>query len=181
MPSQALIPAEIWEAHRTEINDLYINQDLSLVQVVSAMEALDFRASKQSFARQFKKWKMFKNQKGSDWRTISRVLDRRTRAGKLSAVLIKGCEIPQAKVRKETSRYDLPSLMPRDPTPELMDYISIRTPPPLARGDLELLGIPGVFPHGQVVKQHVVVDGLPSLEFMDSLDLNGKMELIRRS
>lgn len=182
MSSQAAIPADTWEAHRCQIQDLYIAQDLPLAQVISVMSSHGFRASKPQYDRQFKKWSISKNRKAKEWKIISKILARRNREGKTSIVTIDGREIPLGKVSKETRRYDLPSLMPRSPTPELMDYIRVHTPTSFLNSTLDADGPPQ---REQLIEHQasqngrpflsVVVDNIPTLVFMDLLDLNSEI------
>ena len=187
MSSQAAIPAERWEAHKSKIHDLYIDQNLTLDQVVCAMTTHGLQASKQQYSRQFKKWGVSKNRKAADWKYISKNLAYRSRQGKKSVVFVNSQEIPLEKALRETRRYDLPSLIPQSPTPEVMEYIRVCTPPRLVTnarntGTSQSTSQLGRSSRNQAVQNikcvmPIMVDNLPSLQFMDLLDLKGKPSL----
>ena len=185
MPSQVTISTESWEARKCEIQDLYVTQDLPLLRVISIMSSHGFQASRPQYARQFKKWHFFKNRKSHEWKSIGKVLASRARQGKTSTVTIDDQEIPFEKVRRETSRYHLPSLMPRSPTPDLAGPIRICTPTNPLNGALNTSILESASEHGQliglrIIQSHrpltsIVLDNIPSLMFMDSLDLEGEI------
>ena len=134
-----------------------------------------FCASKQQYRRQLTKWGMSKNLKGSDWKYISRILARRAKLKKLSVVSFNGQRIEDQKVGRATRRYHLPSLLPRDSTPEPKQYISIRTPEGSIRSGRSPSRSPAL-PELQTVPWlnrpavPVSVDNLPSVDFMNLLD-----------
>ncbi|KAI9678516.1 MAG: hypothetical protein M1822_007459 [Bathelium mastoideum] len=180
MSSQVTITADMWEAHRSKICNLYVDQDMSLDLVMSDMSADGFQASKQQYTRQFKKWRVSKNRKGNEWKLVSKVLTRRDRQGKASVVFINNREIAPERLRKETRRYDLPSLLPKSPTPELMDHIRVCTPPfslatvsfaDTSRSALQLSqsSLHPTVQDGLCLKT-IIVDDLPTTKFADLLD-----------
>lgn len=128
MSSRVVTPEESWELHRGTIHDLYIGENFTLKQLADEMKGRGLHASIQQYARRLKRWEISKNKKGDDWKYVSRILRRRSLQSKPSIVFIHGREISPHTWRKETRRYDRPSLMPRDPTPEPMDHVRVCTP-----------------------------------------------------
>ena len=188
MSSRKSIAAEEWEAHRSNILDFYINRKWPLKKVMNSMREHGLQASEQQYTRQFKKWGVSKYQKAPDWRYISKVFTDRHRQGKKSIAFINNKEIPQDKVLKEISRYTLPLLIPQPHTIEPMDHIRVCTPP-RQLSDVQSTGSSQVTSQVARASRHhavqsgqcltpITLDNLPSLEFMDCLDLNSKLLLL---
>lgn len=184
MATHHTVPAESWEAYKSTIHELYISKGCSLDYVMSTMRARGFRASKPQFKRQLQKWQFSKNQKAEEWRYISRAFTNRSLQGKPSIVFMHGLRIPPEKVRKETRRHDLPSLMPLALPTRPMHYIRVCTPPSPISHINRAASASNAPQHLQVEKLNqrltpITVSDLPSMEFMDLLDLNGKASTVK--
>ena len=129
MPANPIILAEIWEAHKTIILDLWKQRKLPPTKLSGVMrQQHGFVASKAQYEHQFRKWGISKNRAGGKWKYISKMITRRSGQGKSSMVLIDGEKVDQRKLRKETRRYDIPRVWSRPSTPEPIDGIEILTP-----------------------------------------------------
>ena len=183
MSEKTAIAAESWEAHKEVIYDLYIVRDQTVDQVIHAMTASGFQASKQQYKRQFKKWGLSKNRKDNEWSYISSLLTRRSRKGKPSIVFMNNEMIPLRKLRKELSRHAIPIWKLQGPTPEPISHISVRTPE--SSGDMTIVrsALLSSSPPPDSLRGHqilhtqrrslpIVTDNLPTMEFMDLIDQN---------
>jgi len=65
--------------------------------------------SKAQYIRKFKQWNFEKNSTKEKWKFIARCLKKRKLDGKESETYINGKLIPRKKVKKEVSRYYMPS------------------------------------------------------------------------
>ena len=108
-----------WEQQKDAIVSLFVEEDMSLVDLVRTMDARGFRASKGQFERQLKQRKAI----------IKKVTIRKTHS-RPSDVWFQNRRIPSSRVEKAVQRYGLPNRVPSSPTPELMDSIQISIPPP---------------------------------------------------
>ena len=106
----------------------YLDEDWTLKRLMKHMTQQGFHASKAQYLQQFKTWNLSKNISAGEWKHISRKVKARSRLGKTSLVAVRDRTIPQEKVRKETSRYDLPSYFPQSPSPGPVEWISVYTP-----------------------------------------------------
>ncbi|KUJ14548.1 ankyrin, partial [Mollisia scopiformis] len=97
-----------WEVQKKIIERLYQNHTLS--KVMSLMEEdHGFIAKKAQYTRKFKQWNFSKYSTSDKWKFVARELEKRKRDGKESETYINGKLIPNKKIKKETSRYLLPS------------------------------------------------------------------------
>ncbi|CZR63647.1 uncharacterized protein PAC_13544 [Phialocephala subalpina] len=97
-----------WEVQKKIIERLYQNQTLG--EVMSLMEQdHGFIAKKAQYTRKFKQWNFSKNSTSDKWKFVARELEKRKRDGKESETYINGKLIPNKKIKKEISRYLLPS------------------------------------------------------------------------
>jgi hypothetical protein len=65
--------------------------------------------SKAQYIRKFKQWNFKKNSTNDKWKFVARHLEKRKLDGKESETYINGKLIPRKKVKKEVSRYYIPS------------------------------------------------------------------------
>jgi hypothetical protein len=72
-------------------------------------ETHDVNNSKAQYTRQLQKWKISKNLTKGDWKVIAGHLKRRKLEGRESEIRVNGLQIPRKKLKKEISRYILPS------------------------------------------------------------------------
>ncbi|KAH8684351.1 ankyrin repeat-containing domain protein [Tricladium varicosporioides] len=125
----------VWGPLKTTLRELYLEQDLSLAEVMDKMiTEHQFNATKSQYELQFKKWRFRKNRTAEEWKIVAHKLAERKKEHKKSEVVLNGSLINPKKLRKETLRYrPLPTeievfpAVPPAPTPE--GFI-IRTPPP---------------------------------------------------
>jgi hypothetical protein len=122
------IPPSEWEPHMETIKTLYLTQNKRLADVVIIMGDLHgFRARLVKFAhircpgfhlticsnaqyiRKLKECGIEKNSTNDKWKYIARQLEKRALEGKESEIYINGRLIPKKKVKKEVSRYAVPS------------------------------------------------------------------------
>ncbi|RDW66551.1 hypothetical protein BP6252_10186 [Coleophoma cylindrospora] len=121
-----------WDSHRVLMETLYLKKDKSLKDVMDEMRsAHDFHASQAQYQRKFKDWGFRKYKKDPEWKAIIHHVKKRKREGKDSNVYIKGALIDPKKMRKETSRHDLPTLQNHNeaPSPKTNEDVYIHTPP----------------------------------------------------
>jgi hypothetical protein len=125
MASARKIPDWEWDFYQDQIKNWYLKEGKTIKQVMERMEQdYNFHAryhdplhlsvssnrnSKAQYVRQFNKWSLKKNSTQEDWEFIADRTKKRKLEGKESAVYIDGSLTPIKKLRKEISRYDLPS------------------------------------------------------------------------
>lgn len=124
-----------WEAFKSILRTLYLDQSLSLAEVAQEMATMhQFYATKAQYELQFKKWHFRKNRTAEEWRIVAQKLTERKQEGKESEVVLNGKLISSKKIRKETLRYGSISAAsgippPGQSTPTPRGFI-IRTPSP---------------------------------------------------
>ena len=187
---QGKISDEAWSAQKDVIVTLFVEQDVTLDQLVSIMHDKGFQASKGQLARHLKNWKVSKNLSERQWKTAIKIIKRRERDSRQSEFWFRDRRLPLAKVRKAIQRYDLPRLrlsgVP-SPSPEPMADIRVCTPPRspsiettlVRQSALRLDGLDGAnrhpFPRG------IILDGLPFLQFRQKLEESASLWLPRGS
>lgn len=133
MAAARSIPLQEWEAHKTAISELYLNQNCTLNEVIRTMENnYGFQASKAQYVRKLKRWKIEKNSTCDKWKFASIQTQKRKLEGKETEITINGKPISAKKLRKEMSRYTRPQLaMNEEPdfTTDVQDSVHVRTPP----------------------------------------------------
>ncbi|KAH8655847.1 ankyrin repeat-containing domain protein [Xylariales sp. PMI_506] len=101
--------AQDWARHEQTIRQLYVKEDMSLHDLIELMaERHNHYATKSQYETQFKRWKISKYRKDSDWQKISTLVLRRRQQGKVSVVYHNGVEIDpgtlECRTRKHKSR-----------------------------------------------------------------------------
>ncbi len=127
MPTGSKNMEAAWQSHEGTIRDLYFAKNMTLVEVMAHMKqnyGFDARFgshdlppclgltsfnSKGQYESRFRKWNLRKHLKGSEWKYVSRRVQKRKKEGKESAVYFNRVAIAAEKVRKETSRHDVPT------------------------------------------------------------------------
>ncbi|KAH8651560.1 ankyrin repeat-containing domain protein [Tricladium varicosporioides] len=133
MSNTRKIPKVEWLVYKEEIRSLYLIENKSREEVMTAMEkSYGFHASKAQYTRKFDEWGFKKNSTDAKWKFIARKLQKRNLEGKESDTYIDGKLVPRKKVKKEVSRHPLPSwqiisIAGRSPSP--LGGIEIHTPP----------------------------------------------------
>ena len=204
MPVSHTISAAEWEMHRPTIQRLYLDEDLTLIDVMKHLREQGFGPSKGQYNRQLKRWNLSKSLKSKDWKRISRKIKARSEEGKLSQVMISGRIIPDRTVRKETSRHDPPTLVPQIPSPNPMEGILVYTPRTLSPvrlsptkedvfpttshrepANTEILTVMRFAPDNTATKimrswPLIIPDDLPYFEFQILLERRGKLNITLR-
>lgn len=140
------IPEAEWLVHKEEIQFLYLTENKSREEVMTAMEkSHGFRASKSQYIRKFEQWDFKKNSTDAKWKFIAQKTEKRTLEGKESDIYLDGKLVPRKKVKKEISRHTPPSwqavpIAGRSPTPP--SGIDIRTPPRDRNPSVQYVHIP---------------------------------------
>ncbi|OJJ01298.1 hypothetical protein ASPVEDRAFT_82823 [Aspergillus versicolor CBS 583.65] len=134
--------ADSWDAHRAEIEQLYIQENRTLKYIAEFMTSKGFRKTKSQYETQFKKWGLRKKQtvpRNANWDFIARRVEKRKRLhGKESEVVIDEETIPREKVRKLQYGKTFVSTAARfsgygAPSPKTPEGVVVRTPPSIAR------------------------------------------------
>ena len=174
-------PSDDWNAHKESIKSLYIEQDVSLDDLVKIMNERGFKATKGQFERRLRSWKMFKNLQEKQWKVVIKKIKIRKAQSLSSDVYFHGRRLPSPKVRKAIQRYDLPKrLSSPSPSPDMMEGIQVSTPlrSPSCTPSLPLSHFNGNDqPLGDDVGLDYVegpagsfyLDNLPSVEFRNKL------------
>ncbi|UPL00340.1 hypothetical protein LCI18_011274 [Fusarium solani-melongenae] len=106
MAGSRIIAPEEWESLKTVISDLYLNQKMTLAEVMRLMEdEHGFQASKAQYVRKLKNWGMEKNSTNQKWKVAAQQVQKRKLEGKETEILINGRLVPWKKLRKATARY----------------------------------------------------------------------------
>ena len=178
-------PASEWEARKDAIERLYVHEKKNLPHIIKAMQHRGFYATPSQYKRRFKEWKLSKNLTAKEWKRISRMVESRTKDGKLSQVILRGAIVSPERLRKEAGRYHLPTMFCQSPTPEPMEGVVVRTPRAkesdfLQPTDMILssqrqdLRAGSCYTDYSIQRRSVVVpDDLPSFEFVKALNLQG--------
>ncbi|PMD41131.1 ankyrin [Hyaloscypha variabilis F] len=159
-------PAEIvWGPFESTLRALYLEQDLSLTEVMHEMAAkYQFNATKSQYELQFKKWQFRKNRTADEWKIIARKLAERENEHKETEVVLNGNLINPKKLRKETLRYGSMSkaiqIHPLGPSPPTPEGFIIRTPSPKSAPSMSMLSI-----HPPINISPVLMDCLPFHQF----------------
>ncbi|KAN0098195.1 Ankyrin repeat-containing domain protein [Hyaloscypha variabilis] len=159
-------PAEIvWGFFESTLRTLYLEQDLSLKEVMHEMAAkYQFNATKSQYELQFKKWQFRKNRTADEWKIVARKLAERKNEHKESEVVLNGNLINPKKLRKETLRYGSMSkaiqIHPLGPSPPTPEGFIIRTPSPKPAQSMSMLNI-----HPPINISPILMDCLPFHQF----------------
>ncbi|OTA91282.1 hypothetical protein M434DRAFT_397301 [Hypoxylon sp. CO27-5] len=120
---------EIWERHKEEIHELYIEQNKSLNELVSAMEEKGLKATPRMYKAKFAQWGFVKNNKKKDVALMLRLQRERGAVGKPTTFRRHGrsVDIETYMRRKGISSIDLVAPVADIDLPE---YLRALTPPP---------------------------------------------------
>ncbi|KAJ5705202.1 hypothetical protein N7536_000891 [Penicillium majusculum] len=119
-----------WEAHKAEIERLYIHQDKSLKEVIQTMGAVHgFCRSKSQYETKFAKWGLKKYHMGSKkWKLLDQNLKKR---GADTEVYINGVLFEPKRVKRELGRQAFQTTMQKE-----MEKVISRTSPKMPEGVL---------------------------------------------
>ena len=103
-----------WDQFKPTLQTLYLDQDLSLAEVMREMAAkYNLVETKSQFELQFKKWQFRKNCTAEEWRIVASKIRKRKRVYKESEVILNGHTINPKKLRKEIYRYGSLPIVPK--------------------------------------------------------------------
>ena len=113
-----------WKKHKPVISFLYASMELKDLKKYMESEHKFFPrfvihesveisqtntiSSEAQLRQQLKKWDLSKNQSKTVWEYAARQYRKRKHDGKDSEIVINGAKIPEKKMKKEVSRYELP-------------------------------------------------------------------------
>ncbi|KAH8700922.1 hypothetical protein BGW36DRAFT_447798 [Talaromyces proteolyticus] len=121
---------ERWNTHKETLKKLFLEDGMTIQEVIGVMkEKHNFHASKAQYERTFRKWGFRKRLDNPEatWKFIADRIERRNRQGKKSEVCIGREKISVSKVKKEISRYNLPSYN-KASTPKTPQAVRVYTP-----------------------------------------------------
>ncbi|KAI1094237.1 hypothetical protein F5B19DRAFT_71724 [Rostrohypoxylon terebratum] len=123
------LSSEVWEHHKEEIHELYIEQNKSLVELMELMEKKGIEATPRMYKAKFAQWGFVKNNKQKDVAMMLRLQRERGAVGKTTTFRRHGrsVDIETYMKRKGISSSDL--AMPVA-NADLPDYLRALTPPP---------------------------------------------------
>ncbi|KAI1338479.1 hypothetical protein F5Y15DRAFT_417124 [Xylariaceae sp. FL0016] len=131
-----------WDAQKSKIRKLYLDDEKSLEEVMAAMEAQEFRATKRMYKARLAKWGFTKNNRKSDIVLMLRVQRQRSALGKRTVFYRNGkpVDIDDYLARKGLSAYDLaePGIVD---TQQLPPHVRAVTPPPAGPRSLQSPGV----------------------------------------
>ncbi|KAF7563400.1 hypothetical protein G7046_g743 [Stylonectria norvegica] len=109
MSSTTRISPVVWDAHKEQIQHLYLNQDKTLAEVMQHMaHTSQFYATKAQYVRRLKHWNVEKNSTSKKWELAAELVRKRKAEGKqASQLLIDGKPIPLKKMKKELGRHHI--------------------------------------------------------------------------
>ncbi|PMD66637.1 ankyrin, partial [Hyaloscypha bicolor E] len=156
----------VWGTFEGTLRTLYLEQDLSLTEVMHEMATKhQFNATKSQYELQFKKWHFRKNRTAGEWKIVARKLAERKNKHKESEIVLNGKPINPKKLRKETLRYGSMStsvqIHPPDPSPPTPEGFIIRTPSPKFTTSMSILNV-----HRPININPVLMDCLPFHQFI---------------
>ncbi|RYP44760.1 hypothetical protein DL768_008805 [Monosporascus sp. mg162] len=102
--------AEEWEHNKEVIHQLWIEENLSLNDVVARMETYGFKRRKPQYERKLKAWGFRKNLKKAERLDIARTTAKRRRDGKESEVLLDGTQLSSKRIKRALARIPLSSI-----------------------------------------------------------------------
>ncbi|KAI9376178.1 ankyrin [Aspergillus egyptiacus] len=126
---------EEWEAHKAEIERLYLKEDRELKEVMQIMEGqYGFRRTKNQYTLRLKKWGFRKYRMGAlKWKYVKRAMEKRAAEGKTLEVWMDGVRYDQKRVESETRRHGFESVIEkycREPTPPTPEGLIVCSPGP---------------------------------------------------
>ncbi|RAK85511.1 ankyrin [Aspergillus costaricaensis CBS 115574] len=113
-----------WEAHKAEIERLYIRENKKLEEVLQFMETTyGFRKTKNQYTARLKKWGLKKYRMGAlKWRHVNREIQKRAAEGQNLEVWFDGvCYDPktvQFEIHRQGFQREIDKYQPLSPTPE---------------------------------------------------------------
>ncbi|KAH8690778.1 ankyrin repeat-containing domain protein [Talaromyces proteolyticus] len=135
-----------WDAHRAEIERIYLRERKSLNELRQFMESTyGFRKTKYQYEAQFKQWGFKKYRMGAEnWKYVKRQIEKRTNDGKQSDVFIDGTLRSPKTVQMEIRRQGFQTAIEKystEPSPPGTIGVVVCSPGPSA---LQLLWPPNL-------------------------------------
>ncbi|KAI1415612.1 hypothetical protein F5Y13DRAFT_156416 [Hypoxylon sp. FL1857] len=123
---------EVWERHKEEIHELYIEQNKSLNELIEVMEEKGLKATPRMYKAKFAQWGFVKNNKKKDVAMMLRLQRERGAVGKPTTFRRHGrsVDIETYMRRKGVSSLELVAPVANI---DLPDYLRALTPPPAER------------------------------------------------
>ncbi|KAH6885448.1 ankyrin repeat-containing domain protein [Thelonectria olida] len=155
-PGRTILNTE-WDRHKGHIRALFLEQNLTHKQLAERM-AIDhgFVATEKQYVRKLLRWNMRKNATNQGWEHVSRVVEKRKREGKASAISFRGKAISDEQMKKKVGSYLCSSSFfgaPLETVPmRLPEGFIVRTPTPIDASHL------------------ITFNTLPWFRFQDSLE-----------
>ncbi|KXJ91771.1 hypothetical protein Micbo1qcDRAFT_161792 [Microdochium bolleyi] len=120
---------DVWEAHKVQIREIYINENKPLKELIAIMREQGFRATPRMFKSKFAQWGFVKNNKKKDVAMMLRMQRQRDAEGKQTAFNRHGraVDVDNYLKRKGMTRRDLEEADVEDDMPV---YLRALTPPP---------------------------------------------------
>ncbi|KAK0733230.1 ankyrin repeat-containing domain protein [Lasiosphaeria miniovina] len=133
------MPKLDWDAHRADIERLYIAEGKCLTEVMDIMKRdREFLASKPSYERKMRAWGLQKNTMGKQtWDVVAYKVEKRKKLGKESSVYEKGVRLAAEKLQREIPRHTALTLGKKFtidtdlPSPKTPEGIVVCSPSPL--------------------------------------------------
>ncbi|KAK1474742.1 hypothetical protein CCUS01_05367 [Colletotrichum cuscutae] len=95
-----------WERVRSVIQRLYLQQDMALIFVLTALRTMHkFHASKAQLEWKLKEWHMFKNMSAQQWKCVDVRVRERLSRGKRTSLYLSGIPLRPAAVEKARARH----------------------------------------------------------------------------
>ncbi|KAI2472123.1 hypothetical protein F4781DRAFT_420229 [Annulohypoxylon bovei var. microspora] len=128
-PTRHHLLPEVWERHKEEIHELYIEQNKSLNELMEFMEEKGIEATPRMYKAKFRQWGFVKNNKQKDVAMMLRLQRERGAVGKITTFRRHGrsVDIETYMKRKGVSSFDLVTPVVNANLP---DYLRVLTPPP---------------------------------------------------
>ncbi|KAI2616506.1 hypothetical protein GGR54DRAFT_227730 [Hypoxylon sp. NC1633] len=126
-PTRHHLQPEVWEHYKEEIHELYIEQNMSLNELMEIMQDKGFKATPRMYKAKFGQWGFVKNNKRKDVATMLRLQRDRGAVGKPTTFHRHGrsVDIETYMRRKGVSTLELVTA-----DADLPDYLRALTPPP---------------------------------------------------
>ncbi|KAI3535906.1 hypothetical protein CABS03_07254 [Colletotrichum abscissum] len=103
-----------WERVRSVIQRLYLQQDMALTFVLTALRTMHkFHASKAQLEWKLKEWHMFKNMSAQQWKCVDVRVRERLSRGKRTSLYLSGIPLRPAAVEKARARHCHTSIVER--------------------------------------------------------------------
>ncbi|KAH6862579.1 hypothetical protein B0T12DRAFT_100025 [Alternaria alternata] len=138
MPKRSEGDESEWTIRKSDILDLYVEQDRPLSEVIRVMANQGFIRTKPQYERSLKRWRVCKNVRKEEWDFILSRMNQRQRP---TTVKVRGITIPQSRLERQKLRHRESTLdhykSKLNPSPccQTPPNIEVSTPPPMSKVD----------------------------------------------